>query len=271
MNAKRDRARVIALASGKGGVGKTSIAVNLAVALARMKRRTMLMDCDFGMANAAIMLGINAAVDLERFASGALDLEAIALSGPSGLHLIPGGSAGNLPPSRHTLRRRLALEMRDRATMLDYVVVDTASGVSPQGVSTIADSDHVLLVVSSEPTAFMDAYAMLKLLTLEYGCTAVSVIANMVDDEGAGRELFNRFSDVAARFLASELDFLGSIPRDEHLRAAVFRKRCCLDAFPETRASAALLHLARALDSRTIAPAAGGERFFALEALQDAV
>lgn len=264
-----ERARVIAFASGKGGVGKTNIAVNLSVALARMNRRTMLMDCDFGMANAAIMLGINAGVDLERFASGYADLESIMLQGPGGLHLIPGGSAGSLPPSRHKLRRRLALEMRQRAHALDYVIVDTPSGVSPQGVSTIADSDRILLIVSAEPTTFMDAYATLKLLTLEYGCRSVSVIANTVDDEAAGRDLFNRFSDVASRFLTSELHFLGSIPRDEHMRAAVFRKHCCLDAFPESRASAAIQRIAIALDKDRIAPAIGGDRFFALE-MQDA-
>jgi len=271
VNRPEDRARVIAFASGKGGVGKTNIAVNLSVALARMKRRTMLMDCDFGMANAAIMLGINSAIDLERFAAGTADLDDVTLAGPSGLHLVPGGSAGNLPPSRFRLRRRLALEMRSRAHALDYVIVDTPSGCSPQGVSTIVDADRVILIVSAEPTAFMDAYAMLKLLALEYECKSVSVICNMVDDENAGRELFNRFNDVATRFLASELDFLGSVPRDEHMRAAVFRKRACLDAFPESRASAALLHIARALDSRTIAAASGGERFFAMEAMQDAV
>jgi flagellar biosynthesis protein FlhG len=261
-------ARVIALASGKGGVGKTNLAVNLTLALARAGRRAMLVDCDLGVANAAILLGLNAALTIEDYIAGQVPLESVVAEGPSGMLVVPGGSGnGAMPVIERAERRRLADGFRPYADSLDYLIVDSPSGIARQTLSVMAASDRVLLVLSAEPTAFMDAYATLKLLTLEHGCTNISVVANMVDHEAAGRELFRRFRDVAARFLPSEPHYLGSVPRDEHVRVAVLHKRACVEAFPEARASTAMMRLARALDQLAMPVALGGQRFFGMEAV----
>jgi flagellar biosynthesis protein FlhG len=261
-------ARVIALASGKGGVGKTNIAVNLSLALSRMRRRSMLVDCDLGLANAAIMMGLNASDTLEDVVDGSLSLDEIVVDGPDAVFVIPGATGGdNVPHLDTAARRRLGLAFRPHMRSLDYVIVDTATGNAPDTLDLVASSDMILLVVSPEPTAFMDAYATAKRLTLDHGATEISIVANLVDSEAAGRDLFRRFSDVAARFLTTELRFMGSVPRDEHVRAAVMRKRCCIQAFPDARASLALGRLARTIDILDMPATRGGARFFGMEAL----
>ena len=261
-------ARVITLASGKGGVGKTNIAVNLSLALSRLRRRSMLVDCDLGLANAAIMMGLQATDTIDGMVDGSLSLDEIVIDGPDALFVIPGSSGGGAVPSLDVAaRRRLGQAFRPHVRSLDYVIVDTPTGNAPETLGLIADADMILLVVSPEPTAFMDAYATAKRLTLDHGTKEISIVANMVENEGAGRDLFRRFSDVAARFLATELRFMGSVPRDEHVRAAVMRKRCCIQAFPQAPASLALGRLARTLDILDIPARPGGARFFGMEAL----
>ena len=184
------------------------------------------------------------------------------------MFVIPGASGGaSSPRLDEAARRRLGDAFRPHVRSLDYVIVDTATGAAPDTLELVANSDMILLVVSPEPTAFMDAYATAKRLTLDHGAKEISLVANMVDSESAGRDLFRRFNDVAARFLPTELRFMGSVPRDEHVRAAVMRKRCCIQAFPDAPASLALGRLARTLDFLDIPATRGGARFFGMEAL----
>jgi flagellar biosynthesis protein FlhG len=231
-------ARVISLASGKGGVGKTNIAVNLSLALSRLRRRSMVVDCDMGLANAALMMGLKANETIDDVVSGSLSLDEIVVDGPEAVFVIPGSTGGDGATSLDpAARRRLAAAFRPHARSLDYVIVDTATGNAPDTLDLVADADMVLLVISPEPTAFMDAYATAKRLTLEQGVREIAIVANMVDNEAAGRDLFRRFSDVAARFLTTEFRFI------------------------------ALGRLARTIDFLDLTPGDGGARFFGMEAL----
>ncbi|WP_197277020.1 P-loop NTPase [Sphingomonas profundi] len=266
MTGAERKARVLVTASGKGGVGKTAVAVNLAVALARAGRRTMLVDCDFGLADAAIMFGVNAPTTIEDVMNARVPLDAAITPTEDGVLLVPGASGSTTAADlAKPDRRRLAEGFRRHADVLDYLIVDPPAGIQPQTMRLLAMSDRILLVLTGEPTAFMNAYATVKLLALDHGCTRISVIANMVDSEVSGRDLFGRFHDVASRFLPSELDYLGSLPRDEHMRMAIMRKRPCLAAYPESRASAAVLRLAHAFETIDMPPCPGGSRFFGLE------
>lgn len=260
-------ARVIAVTSGKGGVGKTNVSVNLSVALARMGRRTMLVDGDFGLANANILLGVDPSATIADLVTSDCDIPDIVQQGPGGVFLVPGHSGtGALAELDRSSRRRLADAFRPYAAALDTVIVDTATGISPHAMGLVAASDTVLLVLSDEPTAFMDAYALVKVLTLEHDCAAVSVVTNMVADAAAGAALFRRFCDVVAKFLPADLVHLGSIPRDHHVREAVFRKRCVVDAFPDCAASMAFLGIARMLSREPAPLTPGGSIFFGMEA-----
>jgi flagellar biosynthesis protein FlhG len=261
-------ARVITVTSGKGGVGKTNVGVNLSVALSRMGKRAMLVDADIGLANANILLGLNSTRTIADVITQDRCVADVVQSGPAGLFLVPGHSGVTLP--RPAESRGLGHAFRSYADALDHIVVDTASGIAPESLELVATSDLILLVLSAEPTAFMDAYALAKILVLEHGCTSLWIVPNMVEDESSGRALFRHFSEVTKRFLAAEINYLGSIPRDDHVREAVFRKRCCVEAFPDCRASTAFGRLARAVSDLDMPLTPGGHRFFGMEALHGA-
>ena len=188
--------------------------------------------------------------------------------GPGGMRLLAGHSGGGLGLAlTNSDRDRLGRAFRPYAREVDHVLVDTATGISAEALEFVATSDMILLVLSSEPTAFMDAYQLVKVLALEHDRTEIAVVTNMVDDEPAGRQLFDHFQQVVKRFLPTRLSHLGSIPRDDRVREAVLRKRPCMDAFPDSRASAAFTRLARALSEQALPTTAGGDRFFGMEAL----
>jgi flagellar biosynthesis protein FlhG len=272
MIATRERnARVIAVTSGKGGVGKTNVSVNLSVALARMGKQAMLVDGDIGLANANILLGLNSNVTIADLIARDCGMSEILQEGPAGMKLVPGHSGGGLGLGLDDdERRRLAKAFRPYAGEMDHVLVDTATGIAPEALELVAASDVILLVLSSEPTAFMDAYQLVKVLALDHDRTDISVVTNMVDNDESGRQLFRHFEEVAKRFLPTRLTHVGSIPRDNHVREAVLRKRCCVEAFPESRASAAFAKLARTLCDQTMPLTEGGHRFFGMEALHGA-
>jgi flagellar biosynthesis protein FlhG len=272
MSAVAERsARVITVTSGKGGVGKTNVSVNLSVALARMGSRAMLVDGDVGLANANILLGLNSQATIADLLARDCGMAEVVQEGPAGLMLVPGHSGGGVNPALgQRERRRLASAFRPYAGEVDHVLVDTATGIGPEAMALVAASDLILLVLSAEPTAFMDAYQLVKLLAVEHDRTEISVVTNLVDDEASGLQLFRHFDDVVRRFLPTTLHHLGSIPRDEHVREAVLRKRPCLEAFPDSRASAAFSRLARAIGDEKLPARDGGDRFFGLEAFCDA-
>jgi flagellar biosynthesis protein FlhG len=261
-------ARVIAVTSGKGGVGKTNLSVNLSVALARMGKQAMLVDGDVGLANANILLGLNADATIADLISRDCGMADVVQQGPGGMMLVPGHSGGGVNPALgQSERRRLATAFRPYAADIDHVLVDTATGIGPEAVDLVAASDVILLVLSAEPTAFMDAYQLVKVLALEHDRIELSVVTNMVEDEASGRQLFDHFAAVVSRFLPTRLTHLGSIPRDEHVRRAVLSKRPCVDAFPDSRASAAFPRIASSLGGQHLPARDGGHRFFGMEAL----
>jgi flagellar biosynthesis protein FlhG len=264
-------ARVIAVTSGKGGVGKTNVSVNLAVALAQLGKQAMLVDGDVGLANANILLGLNATATIADVLARDASVDDVVQEGPSGMMLVPGHSGSGFSPSLAASdRQRLARAFRPYAASFDHVLVDTATGISTEALALVGTSDIILLVLSSEPTAFMDAYQLVKALAFEHDRTDVCVVTNMVDDEPSGRKLFDHFDEVVRRFLPTRLTHLGSIPRDERVREAVLKKRCCLEAFPDSRASAAFARLARAISEAALPFTEGGQRFFGMEALHAA-
>ncbi|ART93132.1 MAG: AAA family ATPase [Zymomonas mobilis] len=255
--------QVIAVASGKGGVGKTNVIANLTAALSKIKQRTLLLDCDLGMADAGIVLGMNSDRTIEDILTGRRQYEDVVQQGVFGLNLVPGvNGAGRIMEMDAVAKRRLVDSLRPWTKSFDYILLDNPSGASSSSLSLMASADQVILVLSSEPTSFMDGYALIKLLALEYKVKEILVVTNMVEDETEGRDLFRRFSDVSARFLGIKLHHLGSVPRDSHIREAVLRKRCCLDLFPKSRASEAFERLAHRLNDYSLLKKTKRSNFF---------
>jgi len=238
--------RTVAVTSGKGGVGKTNIAVNLALGLARDGARVMLLDADLGMANVDVLLGLHAGPGLLNVLRGELRLEDIVIDGPGNLLVVPAAS-GMMSLTRLGTAEcagivRAFSELKHR---IDTLVIDTASGISECVASFCAASSEVLVVVGNEPASLKDAIALINLLRSDYGVVRFHVIANMVQNAREGEELFARILELLAEQHEVLVSYAGYIPFDEALRHAVMRHQAVVDAFPRSRSAMALRNLAR--------------------------
>jgi flagellar biosynthesis protein FlhG len=249
-------ARTIAVTSGKGGVGKTNVGVNLAVALARSGARTLLVDCDMGVANAGILLGLNPSLTLADLLARHCELADLMIEGPCGLRLVPGHSGIGIGSAlSQAERKRLVAALAEQANGFDHILIDTGGGIGADGMALVAEADRALVVLAPEPTAFMDAYALVKALSVGQGVTDFAIVTNMVENDQAGRALFDHFESVVTRFMDVRLDHLGAIPDDPYVREAVRRKRCCVETFPSARASKAFGRLAQRIAEAAPLPA----------------
>jgi flagellar biosynthesis protein FlhG len=243
-----DRARIISVASGKGGAGKTNVSVNLAVAFAQAGDNTLLIDCDMGLANAAILLGMPSAWTIGDLIAGRCRVDDLLQTGPAGLHFIPGhsgtGSGSTLSAAE---RARLMDALDPHMSDYDHIVIDTGGGIEASALALVATADTPLIVLTPEPTSFVDAYAVVKALNVAHGTTGFDIVANMVRHDVAGRALFDRFRSIVARFLDIDLSYAGAIPADNYVKEAVLRKRCVVETFPGAPAARAFAALARRL------------------------
>ena len=241
-----DRARVIAVASGKGGAGKTNVSVNLAVAFARLGGRTMLVDCDMGLANAAILLGVNSTWSIGDLLAGRCAIGDVLQRGPGGVLFLPGhsgtGSGSTLSAAE---RGRLIEALRPYAAQYDHIVIDTGGGIEASSLALVAAADTPLIVLTPEPTSFVDAYAMVKALSVSHGIVSFEIVANMTAHDVAARALFDKFRAIVTRFIDVDLVYAGAIPSDPFVREAVLRKRCVVEAFPGAPSARAFAALAR--------------------------
>ena len=260
--------RVIAVSGGKGGVGKTNVAINLGCALAESGLRVALLDADFGLANVDVLLGLRAQKNIEQVLAGECGLRDIMLDGPAGLKVIPASSG-----TRHLTRldnlhhAGLIRAFRELAPQLDVLLVDTAAGIADSVISFVAAAQEVLLVVCDEPSSMTDAYAMIKLLNRDYGKQRFRIVANMVAGEEAGRGLFDKLTAVCSQFLDVSLQYSGAIPYDEALRAAVRLQRPVLHHAPSSPAAIALTRLATAVQNWPLPRRSQGHLEFFVEQL----
>lgn len=260
--------RVIAVTSGKGGVGKTNVSVNLAVALADSGREVMLMDADLGLANVDVMLGLHPDYDLSHVLAGERTLEEIIVPGPAGLHIVPASSGTKAMAELSSVQHAGVIRaFSELSHQLDVLVVDTAAGIADSVVSFTRAAQEVLVVVCDEPASITDAYALIKVLNRDYGLHRFRVLANMVQSAQEGRELFSKISRVTDRYLDVTLDFVGVIPFDDYLRKSVKRQRAVVDAYPRSRASMAFRNLGQKAEKWPVPTGAAGHLEFFVERL----
>jgi flagellar biosynthesis protein FlhG len=257
--------RVIAVTGGKGGVGKTSVAVNLAAASARRGRRVLLLDGDLGLANADVLLGLSPVCTLADVLAGDRTLEEVLIETPQGFHLLPGASGSaelaQLPRETHLafVQAFSALPLA-----LDTLIVDTAPGLAHGVLELVQASQQVLVVLCDEPASLTDAYALVKVLSRSRGVRRFRVLANQVRSDQAGRELFERFARVTDRFLDVALEFAGVVPADEAVRRSVREQRTVLEGYPGSPAARAFKKLATLADTWPVpAGPRGNIEFFA--------
>lgn len=258
--------RVMAVTSGKGGVGKTNLSVNIGIALCEMGRRVALLDADMGLANVDILLGMYPEYNLSHVLKGEKSLTEIMLEGPAGIKIIPASSGMQNMSDMTTVQQAAiihAFSDIDRDT--DILIVDTAAGISASVVNFARACQEVLVVVCDEPTSLTDAYAFIKLLNRDYGLVNFNIVANMVPTPQQGRSLFGKLTKVTDKYLDVALNYLGAVPYDEYLRKSVQKQTPVVKAFPQSKAALAIKGLAREIDSRPIKSQAGGYLEFFVE------
>jgi flagellar biosynthesis protein FlhG len=260
--------QVIAVTGGKGGVGKTSVAVNLATGLACAGRRVVLLDGDLGLANVDVLLGLSPRYTLAHVLSGERTLDEIMVSAPQGFKIVPAASgAADLAGMAGAGHLGLVQAFSGLATRLDVLIIDTAAGIAPGVLQFSQAAQHVLVVICDEPASLTDAYALIKVLSRDHGVNRFRVVANMARGPGEGAILFDKLERVAARFLDVILEYAGEIPEDERVRRAIKAQRPVLDAYPGSPAGKAFKKLAAAADTWPVPEGPRGNLEFFVERL----
>ncbi|WP_293717279.1 MinD/ParA family protein [Stenotrophomonas sp. UBA7606] len=266
--------RTIAVTGGKGGVGKTNVSANLAVALAGMGKRTLLLDADLGLANIDVVLGLQPKHTLADLVAGRASLEDVIIEGPNGVLVVPAASGrrhmAELQPAEHVGLVNVFSELeRD----LDVMIIDTAAGINDSVLTFCQAAQDTVVVVCDEPASITDAYALIKVLSRERGVDRVQVVANMARDPNEGRALYEKLVRVCEKFLIDvSLNYLGCVPQDDWLRLSVQRQQPVVKLYPSAPAALAIQEIARRT-SRWQAPTAprGGVEFFLERILQQKV
>ena len=242
--------QVIAVTGGKGGVGKTTVAVNLSLALAELGRRVVLLDGNLGLANIDALLGLAPQYTLADLIEGRCELSDVLVRGPGGVQIVPAASGirsmVHLSPAQHAGLIQAFSEIGDS---VDVLVIDTAAGIGASVVSFVRAAQEVLLVVCDEPTSITDAYALIKLLNRDYGMNHFRVLANMAQSPQEGRNLFAKLTKVTERFLDVTLQYVGAVPYDENVRKAVQNQRAIYENFPRSKSAQAFQAIALKVDA----------------------
>ena len=262
--------RVIAVTSGKGGVGKSNVTINLAVTLAQTGERVMVMDADMGLANIDVLLGLSPGQNLSHVINGECSLEETIIEGPAGIKIVPASSGvaamSDLTPAQNAGVIRSFSELTEP---VDTLLIDTAAGLSDSVVSYTRAAREVIVVVCDEPASITDAYAMVKVMNRDYGVERFHVLANQAHGVTQGRELYNKLARVSERFLDVTLDYLGCIPYDESLKKAVQKQKSVVEAFPRSPSATAFKQIAKKTQQWPAPSSVEGHLEFFIERLEN--
>lgn len=260
--------QVIAVTGGKGGVGKTNVSVNLALALADLGRRVVLLDAYLGLANVDVLLGLTTKRTLADVIAGECDLRDVLIQGPGGIRVVPAASGTQSMVQLSSLQHAgLIQAFSELGDELDVLIIDTAAGIGDSVVSFVRAAQEVLLVVTDEPTSITDAYALIKLLNRDYGISRFRVLANMAHAPQEGRNLFAKLTKVTERFLDVALQYVGAVPYDEAVRKAVQKQRAVYEAYPRSKCALAFKAIAQKVDTWPLPATPRGHLEFFVERL----
>ncbi|WP_243360761.1 MinD/ParA family protein [Fundidesulfovibrio terrae] len=240
--------RVLAVASGKGGTGKTSISVNLALGLGRLGRKVCLLDADLGLSNVDVLLGISPELTLEHVLFEGVPMEKAVVRVAPGLDVVPGGSGvSRLADLSRDLRSAMSAEF-SKLSGYDYLVVDGSPGISSQVISLCLACPELLVVVNPDPSSITDAYALVKVLSENGLRRSPYLLVNKARSRDSAGEIFARVRGAMLKYLKLDARYLGHVPQDPHVSAAAARQRPLMELFPASGAGRAILGLAKNLD-----------------------
>lgn len=230
--------RIITVTSGKGGVGKSNITLNLAIAFAKHEKRVVIIDADFGLANIEVLFGIVPKYNLGHVFINEKSIDEIITEGPLGIKLVSGGSG--IRELANFDERRMAVVIEKLSyldTISDIILIDTGAGISDTVINFIKASSETIIITTPEPTSLTDAYAVVKTVHSDGGATRFKVLVNRAESETEAEEVYGKISKVSKHFLDIELESIGFIPYDSNLLKAVKRQEPVMIGFPETEAA----------------------------------
>lgn len=253
---QRKVARVITVTSGKGGVGKSSISVNLAIQMSKLGKKVIILDADFGLANVEVMLGIRPRYNLADLLFKGKDIKDIITEGPKGIGFISGGSG--IQELNHVSREQiidLTHKLDEIDSITDVIIIDTGAGINDIVLEFVIASTETLLVTTPEPTSLTDSYALLKILDrkpeFSTANSTIKMIVNRVESPAEGKELFNKFNVVVNTFLNNKIEYLGSIPQDSNVPKAIIQQKPYSILYPNSQSTKAIINLTNILCENT--------------------
>jgi len=236
---------VYSITSGKGGVGKTAVVSNLAYALAHLGKRVLILDADLGLANIDVVFGLTPAYNLNHFFSGERELHDVMVDGPLGIKILPAGSGiQNFTRLESEQKRRLLDGLDSMNNHFDYVLIDTEAGISENVTYFNTAAQEILIVTTPEPTAITDAYALMKLLSVQYHEKKFNLLVNQIRTEDDALDVYKKLTMVSNRYLDISIDYLGSIPEDRQMVDAIRKQKVISELLPSCKISLAFSQLA---------------------------
>jgi len=244
------KARVIAITSGKGGVGKTSIVANLGYAFSKMGKKVLILDADLGLGNLDVLLGLAPKYNLSHVIMGERSIEEILVEGPGQMKILP-ASSGIQELTQLTREQKIQIltQLDSLIDSVDILFIDTAAGISSNVMDFNATAQEIVVVVSPEPTSITDAYALMKVLSLRYSEKVCKLLVNMATRPEEGREVFRQLHLVTDRFLDINSEYLGCILYDRKVPKGVKSQKLVSELFPDTQASKCFQDMARKIAS----------------------
>lgn len=264
LHSEKPSPRVIAVTSGKGGVGKTSIVGNLAIAFRRLGNRVLVLDGDLGLPSMDVIFGLNPTYSIKDVINGEKDLSEVIIEGPEEILIIPADSdMDELAQLTDGQKLHLLSEFDGLNDDFHVFLIDTGSGISSNIVYFNIAAQERIVVVTPEPSSILDAYALMRVLFTRHGTNRFKLLVNMVDDGHEARTVYKALSSALGEFLRNvSLEYVGFIPRDENFRRAIRQRSSVLQRYPESASSRSFHKLAKRLTAHAAVPSDGNIKFF---------
>jgi len=243
---RQARTKVVAVTSGKGGVGKTNIVANLGYALSQIGKDVLIVDGDLGLGNLDVLLGLTPSYNISHFVAGQKSIPEIIKSGPGGMSILPASSGvQELTQLSGNQQSGILKELDKFVKTYDFVLMDTAAGISSNVMNFNISAQEIMVVVSPEPTSITDAYALMKVMALKYNEKYFKLIVNSASERPEAEEVHRQLSLVADRFLNITIEYFGYVPYDKNVLQGIRHQKLVGELFPGSEASRCFDHLAK--------------------------